>query len=77
MIDAALVRKLITIHIGTNPHTQRKMLDGEIEVDLVPQGTLAERIWAGASDWEVYSRPPAWARWSREVIRTERHRLAH
>ena len=47
LIDAALVRKLITSHIGTNPHTQRKMLDGEIEVDLVPQGTLAERIRAG------------------------------
>jgi acetate CoA/acetoacetate CoA-transferase alpha subunit len=47
LIDAALVRKLITSHIGTNPHTQRKMLDGELEVQLVPQGTLAERIRAG------------------------------
>jgi acetate CoA/acetoacetate CoA-transferase alpha subunit len=31
-------------HIGTNPETQRQMFAGEIEVELVPQGTLAERI---------------------------------
>ena len=47
LIDAGLVRKLITSHIGTNPLTQRKMLDGELEVELVPQGTLAERIRSG------------------------------
>jgi acetate CoA/acetoacetate CoA-transferase alpha subunit len=44
LIDAKLVRKLITSHIGTNPETQRQMIAGEIAVDLVPQGTLAERI---------------------------------
>ena len=38
---------MITSHIGTNPETQRQMLAGEIEVELVPQGTLAERIRAG------------------------------
>jgi acetate CoA/acetoacetate CoA-transferase alpha subunit len=47
LIDAGLVRKLVTSHIGTNPLTQRKMLDGELEVELVPQGTLAERIRSG------------------------------
>jgi acetate CoA/acetoacetate CoA-transferase alpha subunit len=47
LIDAGLVRRLITSHIGTNPLTQRRMLDAEIEVELVPQGTLAERIRAG------------------------------
>ena len=47
LIDAGLVRKVITSHIGTNPETQRQMLAGEIEVELVPQGTLAERIRAG------------------------------
>jgi len=30
-------------HIGTNPVTRRMVLDGELEVELVPQGTLAER----------------------------------
>jgi len=47
LISARLVRRLVTSHIGTNPETQRQMLDGAIEVELVPQGTLAERIRAG------------------------------
>lgn len=44
LVSANLVRKAIVSHIGTNPETQRKMLAGEIEVQLVPQGTLIERI---------------------------------
>ena len=47
LIGARLVRKVITSHIGTNPETQRQMIAGEIDVELVPQGTLAERIRAG------------------------------
>jgi len=39
-----LVRRAIVSHIGTNPETQRQMIEGEIEVELVPQGTLAERV---------------------------------
>ena len=31
-------------HIGLNPETQKQMMSGELEVDLVPQGTLIERI---------------------------------
>ncbi|MCX7023522.1 MAG: CoA transferase subunit A [Spirochaetes bacterium] len=37
-------RKVIVSHIGTNPETQRQMNAGETEVELVPQGTLAERV---------------------------------
>ena len=44
LITAKLVRKVIASHIGLNPETQQKMLSGEMEVDLVPQGTLIERI---------------------------------
>ena len=44
LIGAQLVRKAIVSHIGTNPETQQKMLAGEIDVELVPQGTLIERI---------------------------------
>lgn len=43
------VKKVITSHIGTNPETGRQMIAGELEVELVPQGTLAERIRAGGS----------------------------
>ncbi|WP_029009487.1 CoA transferase subunit A [Azospirillum halopraeferens] len=44
LIAARMVRRVITSHIGTNPETQRQMIAGETEVELVPQGTLAERI---------------------------------
>ena len=38
------VKKVIASHIGTNPETGKKMQAGAIEVELVPQGTLAERV---------------------------------
>ena len=41
------VKKVIATHIGTNPETGRRMHTGEMEVELVPQGTLAERIRCG------------------------------
>ena len=44
LITAKLARKVIASHIGLNPETQQKMLTGELEVELVPQGTLIERI---------------------------------
>jgi acetate CoA/acetoacetate CoA-transferase alpha subunit len=44
LVTAKLVRKAIVSHIGLNPETQKKMLAGEMEVELVPQGTLIERI---------------------------------
>lgn len=47
LIAAKAVRKVIASHIGTNPETQRQMIAGETEVELVPQGTLAERVRAG------------------------------
>lgn len=47
LIAAGAVRRVIASHIGLNPQTQAKMISGEIEVELVPQGTLIERIRAG------------------------------
>jgi acetate CoA/acetoacetate CoA-transferase alpha subunit len=44
LVSAGSLRKAIVSHIGLNPETQKKMLAGEIEVELVPQGTLIERI---------------------------------
>lgn len=38
------VKKLIVSHIGTNPETGNQMNTGELEIEFVPQGTLAERI---------------------------------
>lgn len=47
LIDAELVRKVVASHIGLNPVTQQQMIEGRITVDLVPQGTLIERIRSG------------------------------
>ena len=47
LISAGAVSRAIVSHIGLNPETQQKMIAGEIEVELVPQGTLVERIRAG------------------------------
>lgn len=47
LIDARLVKKAIVSHIGTNPETQKQMIEGIMEVELVPQGTLAEKVRAG------------------------------
>ncbi len=44
LIDAKAVTQLVVSHIGTNPETQRQMIAGETEVELCPQGSLAERI---------------------------------
>ena len=49
LIDAGCVARVVASHIGTNPVTQKKMIAGEIEVELVPQGTLIEQIRAGGS----------------------------
>src|SRR5712664_791217 len=47
LVDAGLVGKAITSHIGLNPETQKQMIARKITVQLVPQGTLVERIRAG------------------------------
>jgi len=49
LVDAGLVGRTIASHIGLNPETQRQMIGGKMAVDLVPQGTLVERIRAGGS----------------------------
>jgi len=47
LVRAGLVAKTVASHIGLNPETQQQMIAGKMAVDLVPQGTLIERIRAG------------------------------
>ncbi len=49
LVCAYKIKKAVVSHIGTNPETVRQMNAGEIEVDLQPQGSLAERIRAGGA----------------------------
>lgn len=47
LFDASLVATFTASHIGLNPKVQKQMMAGEVAVNLVPQGTLVERIRAG------------------------------
>ena len=47
LFDATLVSRLIASHIGLNPKAQQQMIANQVAIDLIPQGTLAERIRAG------------------------------
>jgi len=43
------IKKMVSSYVGENAEFERQMLSGELEVDLIPQGTLAERIRAGGA----------------------------
>ncbi len=47
LVTAGLLARVVASHIGLNPETQQQMMSGKMAVDLVPQGTLIERIRAG------------------------------
>ncbi len=49
LVKNGKLKKVIATHIGTNPETGRQMNEKLLEVELVPQGTLAERIHAGGA----------------------------
>lgn len=49
------VKKLIASHVGLNPEFGAKYFEGEIDLELVPQGTLAERIRCGDRDLAVFT----------------------
>jgi 3-oxoacid CoA-transferase subunit A len=49
LLQARQIRKIIASYVGENREFERQYLSGELEVELVPQGTLAERIRAGGA----------------------------
>ncbi|MFV0363503.1 MAG: CoA transferase subunit A [Suipraeoptans sp.] len=49
LVEAGLVKKVITSHIGQTPLTGQLMSEGKLEVELVPQGSLIEKIRAGGA----------------------------
>ncbi|MFT4416950.1 CoA transferase subunit A [Fredinandcohnia humi] len=51
------IRKMIGSYVGENKEFERQVLSGEIEVDLVPQGTLAEKIRAGGAGIPAFYTP--------------------
>lgn len=53
------IRKMISSYVGENKEFARQYLSGELEVELVPQGTLAERIRAGGAGIPAFYTPAA------------------
>jgi 3-oxoacid CoA-transferase subunit A len=51
------IRKMVASYVGENKELERRFLTGEIEVELVPQGTLAERIRAGGAGIPAFYTP--------------------
>jgi 3-oxoacid CoA-transferase subunit A len=49
LLQAKQLRKMVASYVGENKEFERQFLSGELEVELNPQGTLAERIRAGAA----------------------------
>ena len=49
MLENRQVKKMMSSYVGENAEFERQLLSGELEVDLIPQGTLAERIRAGGA----------------------------
>ena len=49
LLKARRVRKMVATYVGENKEFERQVLSGEIDVELVPQGTFAERIRAGGA----------------------------
>jgi 3-oxoacid CoA-transferase subunit A len=57
MLKTRQVRKMISSYVGENEEFERQLLSGELEVDLIPQGTLAERIRAGGAGIPAFFTP--------------------
>ena len=51
------IKKMISSYVGENVEFERQMLSGELEVDLIPQGTLAERCRAGGAGIPAFYTP--------------------
>jgi len=49
LLENRQIRKMVSSYVGENKEFERQLLSGELEVELVPQGTLAERLRAGGA----------------------------
>lgn len=57
MLKKHMVKKMISSYVGENAEFERQLLSGELEVELLPQGTLAERIRAGGAGIPAFFTP--------------------
>ncbi|WBL44465.1 CoA transferase subunit A [Algoriphagus halophytocola] len=57
LLKKHMVKKMISSYVGENAEFERQLLSGELEVDLIPQGTLAERVRAGGAGIPAFFTP--------------------
>ena len=57
LLQGKQIRKMISSYVGENDEFERQMLSGELEVDLIPQGSLAERCRAGGAGIPAFFTP--------------------
>jgi len=57
LLENRQIKKMIASYVGENKEFERQYLSGELEVELVPQGTLAERIRAGGAGIPAFYTP--------------------
>lgn len=57
LLQSKQIKKMISSYVGENAEFERQMLSGELEVDLIPQGSLAERCRAGGAGIPAFFTP--------------------
>ena len=57
LLETKQIKKMISSYVGENDEFERQMLSGELEVDLIPQGSLAERCRAGGAGIPAFYTP--------------------
>ena len=57
LLQSKQIKKMISSYVGENDEFERQMLSGELEVDLIPQGSLAERCRAGGAGIPAFFTP--------------------
>ena len=60
LLQEKLIKRMISSYVGENKEFERQYLSGELEVELTPQGTLAERIRAGGAGVPAFFTPTAY-----------------
>ena len=57
LLQQRQIKKMVSSYVGENDEFERQMLSGELEVDLIPQGSLAERCRAGGAGIPAFFTP--------------------
>jgi 3-oxoacid CoA-transferase subunit A len=57
LLKTKQVKKMVSSYVGENAEFERQLLSGELEVELIPQGTLAERVRAGGAGIPAFFTP--------------------